>query len=127
MNMNNPKIKLLRKPKTPTSIGRWLALLTAAVALAHSSVRADDATPPSKVHALVNFEFSDKYLTPRGMIVQDSGLVFQPLVLGFANVYADKDSFINSATIVGGIWNCFGSGRLASSDSGGTDKTSWYE
>ena len=40
------------------------------------------------MHALVNFEFSDKYLTPRGMIVQDEGVVFQPLVLGFANVYA---------------------------------------
>src|SRR5882762_881057 len=99
----------------------------AAFGLVPPAASAADAGPTSRVHALVNFEFSDKYLTPRGMIVQDEGVVFQPLVLGFANVYADKDSFINSATIVGGIWNCFGSGRLASSDSGGTDKTSWYE
>lgn len=89
----------------------------------------DAAAPPpaqSRVHALINFEFSDKYLTPRGMIVQDEGIVFQPLVLGFANVYKGE-SFINDVTVVGGVWNCFGSGRLPSSDSGGGDRTSWYE
>lgn len=36
------------------------------------------------------------------MIVQDSGLVFQPLVLGFFNHYKGE-GFINSATLVGGI------------------------
>lgn len=99
------------------------AVLPASVNTAH----ADDA-PPSRVHALVNFEFSDKYLTPRGMIVQNEGVVFQPLVLGFANVYSGgKDDFLNSATLVGGVWNCFGSGGLASSTSNGAKKTSWYE
>jgi len=118
-----------KKSSRTRRYGATLGTIAAAAALplAGGTAHADDAPPPSRVHALVNFEFSDKYLTPRGMIVQDEGVVFQPLVLGFANVYADKDSFINSATIVGGVWNCFGSGRLASSDSGGADKTSWYE
>jgi hypothetical protein len=104
-------------------------IAAAALPLASGSAQAEDtAPPPSRVHALVNFEFSDKYLTPRGMLVQNEGMVFQPLVLGFANVYAgDKEDFINSVTVVGGIWNCFGTSRLPSSDSGGADKTSWYE
>lgn len=84
--------------------------------------------PPSRVHALVNFEFSDKYLTPRGMIVQNEGVVFQPLVLGFANLYnGEEDDFFKSVTLVGGVWNCFGSSGLPSSDSNGAKKTSWYE
>jgi hypothetical protein len=84
--------------------------------------------PPSKVNVLLNFEFSDKYLTPRGMIVQNEGLVFQPLLLGFANLYSgEKDDFINSATLVGGVWNCFGTGGLPSSDSNGAKNTHWYE
>jgi len=60
------------------------------------------------------------------MIVQNKGLVFQPLVLGFANIYSGE-SGITDVTAVGGIWNCFGTGRLPSSDSNGKDKTSWYE
>ncbi|MGE3312411.1 MAG: hypothetical protein AB7O66_20790 [Limisphaerales bacterium] len=86
---------------------------------------ADDESG-SRVNALLNFEFSTHYLTPRGMIVQDTGLVFQPLVLGFFNLYKGEGLF-NSATLVGGVWNCFGTERLPSSDSGGADNTSWYE
>jgi hypothetical protein len=80
----------------------------------------------SRVNALLNLEFSTHYLTPRGMIVQDSGLVFQPLVLGFFNLYRGE-GFVNNATLVGGVWNCFGTDRLPSSDSNGQDNTSWYE
>lgn len=113
--------------KTQT-IAAFAALAATSLPLA---ARADDAAPappPSKVHALVNFEFSDKYLTPRGMLVQNEGLVFQPLVLGFADVYSgEKEDFLNKVTVVGGIWNCFGTSRLPSSDSGGADNTSWYE
>jgi hypothetical protein len=111
--------------------GRWktgcATAATLALALASASGPAQAAEEStSRTHALVNFEFSDKYLTPRGMIVQDSGIVFQPLVLGFFNLYK-SDKFLNDVTLVGGVWNCFGTGRLPSSDSGGTDGTSWYE
>jgi len=99
----------------------------AALALAAPSVALTEEAPaPSRVHALLNFEFSDKYLTPRGMIVQNQGLVFQQLALGFFNLYKD-DAFINDVTLVGGVWNCFGTDRLPSSDSNGADNTSWYE
>ncbi|MDB6052549.1 MAG: hypothetical protein JWN25_72 [Verrucomicrobiales bacterium] len=100
--------------------------MIAAVALAGAvqTVQAEDA--PSRTDALLNFEFSDKYLTPRGMIVQNQGLVSQVLALGFFNVYKG-DTFISDVTLVGGVWNCFGTDRLPSSDSGGTKTTSWFE
>lgn len=109
---------------------RGLTLFTAAAAaalLGHAQARAQAEEPaPSRVNALLNFEFSDKYLTPRGMIVQNSGLVFQQLTLGFFNLYKG-DAIVNNVTLVGGVWNCFGTARLPSSDSGGTRGTSWYE
>lgn len=84
------------------------------------------APPPSRVNALLKFEFADGYLTPRGMIVQDDGLVFQQLTLGFFNLY-QSDGFLNNATLVGGVWNCFGTEGISSSDSNGADETHWYE
>lgn len=115
-----------RVPGFPAGTGLSIGL-AAAAALAFSTapVLADDEGG-SRVNALLNFEFTTHYLTPRGMIVQDSGLVFQPLVLGLFNVYKGE-GFINSATLVGGVWNCFGTERIPSSDSGGRDNTSWYE
>lgn len=121
----------MNSPLTPAQLSthrRRLAstvLLTLAAPLAPWCAAADEA-PASRVHALLNFEFSDKYLTPRGMIVQNQGLVFQQLTLGFFNLY-HQDSLINDVTLVGGVWNCFGTDRIASSDSGGNDRTSWYE
>ncbi len=85
-----------------------LAVLAAAVfPLAASSLLAADAPPPSRVNALVNIEFANEYVTPRGMIVRDQGLTVQPLLLGFVNVYKG-DSFISDATLVGGVWNDLG-------------------
>lgn len=121
--------KISRLPSCSVSTGLLAAsLFSAAGTLA---VHAEDAVtppppPPSKVHALVNFEFSDHYLTPRGMDVQSHGLVFQPLVLGFFDLY-HGEHFLNSVTLVGGVWNCFGTGQLPSSTTGSTQGTSWYE
>ncbi|MBL9138852.1 MAG: hypothetical protein JNK85_23490 [Verrucomicrobiales bacterium] len=103
----------------------WIAL-SMGVAIAATTPRLHAADGESRVNALLNFEFSTHYLTPRGMIVQDSGLVFQPLVLGFFNLYRGE-GFVNNATLVGGVWNCFGTDRIPSSDSNGQDRTSWYE
>lgn len=124
MNMNEPQTYSPTDAKSSSSnlASRYVLGALAALALPATTavVHADDA-PPSRTHALVNFEFSDKYLTPRGMIVQNEGLVFQNLVLGFFNLYG-SDNF--SATLVGGVWNCFGTGKLAD-DTGAP--TSWYE
>jgi hypothetical protein len=124
MKMNEPQTYSPADSKSSTSslASRYVLGALAALALpAITSVAYAEDAPPSRSHALVNFEFSDKYLTPRGMIVQNEGLVFQNLVLGFFNLYG-SDAF--SATLVGGIWNCYGTESLPASGGGSTH---WYE
>ena len=60
-----------------------VALVAAAMLAGPATAQAGDE---SKVNFLVNFEFANSYLTPRGMLVQNQGLVFQPLLLGFAHL-----------------------------------------
>jgi hypothetical protein len=106
-----------------------LALGSLAVALPICSATAQVAEPPppQRFHLLSNFEFSDKYLTPRGMIVQDSGLTFQWLGLGLFNVYKG-DSFLNDVTLVGGIWNDFATDPVSvHAPFGSSPKTHWVE
>jgi hypothetical protein len=121
-------------PKTATR----LFLGTMAIAtlpLLPTGSRADDAPapapapapPPSRTDALVNMEFSDKYLTPRGMIVHNAGLDFENLVLGFFNLYK-SDSFINDVTVIPGVWNDFSSdGVSINPPYGSSPKTHWVE
>ena len=87
----------------------WAPLAAATgLTLAPAEASAADAPAPSRVDALFNLEFSNEYLTPRGMIVQDKGLTVQPLVIGLVNLYK-SDCFINSLTFVPGVWNDFAS------------------
>jgi hypothetical protein len=99
------KTVLIQKNRLNSAF-RAIALLSALAALpfaAAPAARADD----SKVDALVNFEVSDKYLTPRGMIVADHGLTYQQLLLGFVHLYHDDNGFINDLTFVPGVWGDF--------------------
>jgi len=90
--------------------------LAAVLPLAASSASAADAAtpppPPSRVDALYSVQFANEYVTPRGMIVRDQGLTVQPLFLGFINVYKG-DSFINSFTLVPGVWNDLGTHSIS--------------
>lgn len=60
---------------------------------------------PSRVHALLNVDISDHYITPRGLNVENSGVIFQPLLLIFWNLYSSKDTFITDVTLTTGVWN----------------------
>ena len=64
-----------------------------------------EAPPPSLIHGLVNLEFSNAYITPRGLDVQNKGLVIQPLFLLFFDLYSSKDNFINDVSLTIGDWN----------------------
>lgn len=57
------------------------------------------------VHGLVNLEVSDHYITPRGLNVENQGVVFQPLVLLFWNLYSNDNAFLNDVTLTTGVWN----------------------
>jgi hypothetical protein len=85
--------------------------------------------PPqgAKVNLLLNVEFADKYVTPRGQVVRDEGLTIQPLLLAFLTLY-EGDSFISSFKFVGGVWNDFGTeGVSKHAPFGSSPKTSYTE
>jgi hypothetical protein len=106
----------------------WALMTTCAISAASLPLAAEEAktvdpTPPSRVHALVNVEVSNEYLTPRGMIVENKGVVIQPLVLAFVNLYKG-DSFINDVTAVPGVWS---SVHTHKNTAGGTRPNYWNE
>jgi hypothetical protein len=86
--------------------GRRLRPLLGLLALC---VLVTSATAPraraQNVHGLINFEFSDHYITPRGLDTENQGLVFQPLLLLFWDLYSDKTSAINDVSLTTGVWN----------------------
>jgi hypothetical protein len=60
--------------------------------------------PPAPIDLLLDVEFANEYVTPRGMLVHTEGLTIQPLLLSFIQLYKG-DTFIDSAKIVAGVWN----------------------
>jgi len=120
------KITPRRKNLSTQQSAIGVALLVNLALLARNA-QAGDPAPPSRVNVLFNMEFSNEYLTPRGMIVHDKGLTFQPLLLGLVNVYKG-DSFISDVTLVPGIWNDFSSSPVSvHAPFGSEPKTSWVE
>jgi hypothetical protein len=118
------------KLRSTQEFARRAALATAALAVAVSiapaSLKAQDA-PPQRIHELVNLEFASEYVTPRGMLVHDQGLTFQPLFLTLVNLY-HVDSFLNDVSFAGGCWNDFSSaGVSVNGPYGSKPKTDWTE
>ncbi len=77
--------------------------------------------PPSLIHGLINLELSDHYITPRGLDVENQGLIFQPLVLIFWDLYSSKTGFLNDVTLTTGVWNSW------HTHASGADKGEWNE
>src|SRR5579862_8857274 len=112
-NSNTKESLMENVPNKPAMTSKYgakktgSAYLLGAVATATSltlvpaGTRAADAPPPSRIDALFNLEFSNEYLTPRGMLVHDKGLTLQPLLIGLVDLY-HGDSFINNVTFVPG-------------------------
>ena len=65
------------------------------------------AFPEDFVHGLVNLEFADYHLTPRGINLQNKGLIFQPLVRLDWTLYkpAATNAFINEGYVTTAVWN----------------------
>ena len=104
-----------------------VSALAAASSLSTPALRADEA-PPSRIHALFNLEVSDKYLTPRGMIVQDEGVTIQPLFLGFLDAYDGKpDAILSDITLIAGFWSDYATDGIPEGLAPGSSETNFIE
>jgi hypothetical protein len=65
----------------------------------------DAAPSTSKIHGFLDFRFATGYLTPRGLQVENSGLVMQPLAGLVFDLYSGGTSGINSVAFIMGIWS----------------------
>jgi len=87
---------------------RAFTLLTAVVlCLAHAGRASSQEVLGSNVNVLVAFDFSDHYITPRGLNVEDRGLVVQPLMLLMWRLYGASQGAVSDVTLTTGVWNSF--------------------
>ncbi len=61
--------------------------------------------PDPWVHALLQLDISDHYITPRGLNVENEGVIFQPLFLVFWTLYSNPDGFLQDVTLTTGVWS----------------------
>jgi len=59
------------------------------------------------VHALLQLDLSDHYITPRGLNVENEELIFQPLFLVFWSLYSNPDGFLTDVSLTTGVWSSF--------------------
>ena len=60
---------------------------------------------PLDMHAFFDLSFKNAYITPRGLLVTNTGLTTQVLSGLSADVYKSKTGFINSVSIYSYVWN----------------------
>ena len=73
------------------------------------------------VHFLFQGDVSDHYITPRGLNVENEGVIFQPLLLSFWSLYSDKGSFLNDVSLTAGMWSSI------HTENSGADPGHWNE
>src|SRR5438105_2948943 len=57
------------------------------------------------VHGFLDVSFKNDYITPRGLLVTNTGLTTQVLSGLVWDIYKDKNGFINNVSAYAGIWN----------------------
>jgi hypothetical protein len=60
---------------------------------------------PLDIHGFVDVTFLNDYITPRGLLVTNTGLTTQILSGLSLDLYKDKGGFINDISFTGGVWN----------------------
>ena len=97
---------------------RAFTLLTAVVlCLSHAGPASSQEVLGSNVNVLVAFDASDHYITPRGLNVEDKGLVVQPLMLLMWKLYGANQGAVSDVTLTTGVWNSFHSHRAGATPS----------
>jgi hypothetical protein len=80
-----------------------MSMLVLALMLTPQTGATEDKEP-SFVSGLLDLNLSNYYLTPRGVIVENSGVIAQPVLLLFFNLYQSEGPLSNVTGTVG-IWN----------------------
>ena len=84
-----------------------LGVLGSAVSAADLKLKAPPppAAVPLDIHAFAEVTFLNDYITPRGLLVTNTGLTTQIMTGITMDLYKDKTGFINDISVVGGVWN----------------------
>jgi hypothetical protein len=80
-------------------------LATVVLCLSHAGLASSQDVLGSNVNVLVAWDASDHYITPRGLNVEDKGLVAQPLMLLLWKLHAADQGAVSDVTLTTGIWN----------------------
>ena len=87
---------------------RAFTLVAAVVlCLSHAGLAQSQDVLGSNVNGLVAWDFSDHYITPRGLNVEDKGLIVQPLLLMLWKLHGSNQGAVSDVTLTTGIWNSF--------------------
>jgi hypothetical protein len=78
---------------------------------------------PLDMHAFFDLSFKNAYITPRGLLVTNTGLTTQVLTGLSADVFKSKTGFINAVSVYGYVWNDLWSEQKPSNNKVG----SWNE
>jgi hypothetical protein len=68
-------------------------------------VKAPPPPEPLDIHGFMDVSFKNDYITPRGLLVTNTGLTTQILMGLVFDVYKNKGGFINDISFSGGVWN----------------------
>lgn len=61
--------------------------------------------PTLDIHGFFDVSFKNAYMTPRGLLVTDTGLTTQILSGLVFDLYKSPGGFINGVSVYGGVWN----------------------
>lgn len=94
---------------------RIMSFILAAFLLSHLSLLADSdesevnleefAKSSLDVHGFFDLSFKNDYITPRGLLVTDSGLTIQVLAGFTLDVYKNPCGWLSNVSITIGVWN----------------------
>jgi hypothetical protein len=68
-------------------------------------VKAPPPPEPLDIHGFADVTFLNDYITPRGLLVDNTGSTTQILAGLVLDVYKDKTGTINDISFTGGVWN----------------------
>src|SRR5438105_7978900 len=90
-------------------VGLGVVGFGSAATAADLPVKGPPPPPPAPfvldIHGFFDVSFKNDYITPRGLLVTNTGLTTQVLSGLVFDVYKNQNGFINKVSFTGGTWN----------------------